>query len=370
MNLRLLFVCLFALASLPVHAQHGDRWEMRWGRVMRQPAEWYGSEEAVRIADNVLAYQHPTGGWPKNIDMARKLSADQLAEIRRKAPRQQPIIDNGATHTQIRYLARVYQATGEARFHDALLHGVDYLLDAQYPSGGWPMMHPLRKGYYSDITFNDGAMIGTMSVLRDAATGEDEWSAVDPPRRRRAATAVQRGIDVILKCQVKQDGELTVWCAQHDPHDLHPTKARSYELPSLSGQESVGITRFLMSIDEPSPAVVRAIESAVAWFEQNKITGLRVESRRDADGRDRVAVEDPDAPPLWARFYDLETNKPMYVSRNGTVHETYNEIDKERRLGYSYLGDYASDLLGKDYPKWKKRMSKGDQPDPSAPSNG
>ncbi|MCA9239188.1 MAG: pectate lyase [Planctomycetales bacterium] len=344
------------LAALPAQAQHGDRWEMRWGRVMRQPVEWYGSEEAIRIADNVLAYQHPTGGWPKNIDMARKLSAEELDKVRRDAPGMQPIIDNGATHTQVRYLARVYQATSEDRFRDALLRGVDYLLEAQYPSGGWPMMHPLRRGYYSDITFNDGAMIGTMSVLRDAASGKGEWAAVDPPRRRKAAAAVERGIDVILKCQVKQGGHLTVWCAQHDPHDLHPTKARSYELPSLSGQESVGIVQFLMSVEQPSPEIVNAIESAVAWFERTKVTGLRVEFHRGPDGPDRVAVEDLNAPPLWARFYDLETNQPMYVSRDGTVHETYNEIDRERRLGYSYLGPYAGGLLKRDYPKWKKRL--------------
>ena len=89
------------------------------------------------------------------------------------------------------------------------------------------------------------------------------------------------------------------------------------------------------------------------------LTGIRVDVVPDTTapkGTNKVVVADPKAPPLWARFYDLERNQPMYVSRDGTVHETYNEIDRERRLGYSYLGPYAGGLLKRDYPKWKKRL--------------
>lgn len=33
--------------------------------------------EAIRIADNVLLYQHTTGGWPKNVYMPAELTADE-----------------------------------------------------------------------------------------------------------------------------------------------------------------------------------------------------------------------------------------------------------------------------------------------------
>ncbi len=113
------------------------------------------------------------------------------------------------------------------------------------------------------------------------------------------------------------------------------------ELPSLSGKESVGIVRYLMSLDHPSPAVKQAIESACAWFEETKITGERVVMQPDATqprGFQRVLVKDPNAPPIWARFVEISTNKPMFVNRDGVPHDHFSDLSDERRNGYSYLG--------------------------------
>ena len=54
-------------------------------------------------------------------------------------------------------------------------------------------------------------------------------------RADRQAAAVARGIDIILRTQVRQNGELTAWCAQHDQETLEPAWARAFEPPSLSG---------------------------------------------------------------------------------------------------------------------------------------
>ena len=136
--------------------------------------------------------------------------------------------------------------------------------------------------------------------------------------------------------------------------------ARSYELASLSGAESVKIVGFLMAIENPPPQVTEAIEAAVAWFEQVKIVGKKVKTVADPSapkGRDRVVVQDASAPPLWARFYELETMRPFFCSRDGIPRYRLSEISHERRNGYSWLGDYAEDLLEKDYPAWKKRLA-------------
>ena len=45
---------------------------MTWAQCLQQPRAWYKTEDAIRIADNVLLYQRESGGWPKNIDMAAK----------------------------------------------------------------------------------------------------------------------------------------------------------------------------------------------------------------------------------------------------------------------------------------------------------
>ncbi|HAV64027.1 MAG TPA: pectate lyase, partial [Verrucomicrobiales bacterium] len=218
---------------------------VRWGNdVLRQKPEWYASEEARAAADQVLRYQSEEGAWPKNTDVLAPATDAALAEIEKGGKAN--TIDNGATTLPIRLLAQVANATGEQKYLEAVLRGVDYLLVAQYPNGGFPQFFPLRpRGYYSHITYNDGAMIGALQLLRDVAGARLPFGFVDNGRRERAADAVARGIDCILKTQVKQDGRLTVWCAQHDEKTLEPAWARSYEPPSLSGSESVGIVRFL-----------------------------------------------------------------------------------------------------------------------------
>ncbi len=161
---------------------------------------------------------------------------------------------------------------------------------------------------------------------------------------------MERGIECILKCQIVVDGKRTAWCAQHDEVDYRPRPARTYELVSISGGESVGILRFLMSLDDPSPEVARAIEAGVAWFESVKLTGIRLTS---IDGN-RVIVEDPDAPPLWARFYEIGTNRPIFSGRDGIKKYSMAEIEAERRNGYAWYGRWGQSLAS-EYAEWRTK---------------
>jgi PelA/Pel-15E family pectate lyase len=309
-----------------------------WADAQKKPDQWYATAEAVRIADNLLLYQRDSGGWPKNIDMAKPLGDSARTALLRQKKKTDSTIDNGATFTQLSFLARVYTAVKHERHREAFLKGLDYLLKAQYPNGGWPQFYPDLSGYYKHITFNDGAMIGVLKLLRDVAVGKPVYAFVDDARRARAASAVEKGIDCILKTQIVVNGKRTVWCAQHDEVTLAPAPARKYEVVSLSGGESVDIVRFLMSIRNPSAAVVEAVESAVAWFRQSEL--------KSAAGG-----------PVWARFYELSTNRPIFVGRDGVVKYNIAEIDRERREGYAWYVDDAATLLERDYPSWRKKHS-------------
>ena len=323
-------------------------------------------KEAVRVGDNILLYQRSSGGWPKNIDMARKLSEADKAKLRRDKNRTDSTLDNGATHTQMRQLGRLYAKTKLERFKAGFIKAMDYLLAAQYPNGGWPQFYPNPRGYSAHITFNDGAMIGAMSILRDITQNRSVYGFVDEPRRKKAKAAVKKGIECILKCQIIVNGQRTVWCAQHDQKTLSPRPARIYEKASLSGNESVGVVQFLMSIDKPGPKVIEAIEGAVTWFEgPAKITGLRQITKPDKSkprGIDKVIVKDPKAPPIWARFYDIKTNRPIFCGRDGVIKKTLAEINPERRTGYSWYGYYPASLLAKDYPAWRKKHGRAEGP--------
>jgi len=318
------------------------------------------SSEKIRVAENVLLYQRNNGGWPKNYDRGRELGDADRKQLLAEKGRGDTTFDNGATHSEVRLLAGAYRATRDERFKEALLCGVEFMLRAQYENDGWPQSYPNPGGYSRHITFNDGAMIGVMTTLRDIAQGAPQYAFVDEDLRSRAKAAVEKGTRCILKCQIVVRGKRAAWCAQHDEKTLVPRKARSYELASLSGGESVGIVRFLMGIDRPSPEVIEAVQGAVAWFDAAKLEGMRQITRKDNTkprGFDKVLVSDPSAPPMWARFYEIGTKRPIFCSRDGVPKRTLAEISYERRTGYSWLGYYAADLLGKDYPTWQKKWA-------------
>ena len=332
----------------------------KWANCLAMPADWYGSTEAVRIADNLLLFQRNVGGWQKDTEMAEVLTdAVKTALVSTKNLTTDATIDNNATTSQIRYLALVYNATKQDRFKDAALKGLDYVLAAQYENGGWPQFYPNTSGYYGHITFNDNAMINVMNFLSGVTT-DPMYSFADKDRRDKAAKAIQKGIDVILKTQIVVNGKKTAWCAQHDEKTLVPAAARAYELPSISGQESVGIVQFLMKIDAPSPEVIDAIQSAVKWFNDSRLAGIQVVEKIDpllANGFDRIVVENPNAPPIWGRFYEISTNKPFFVGRDGVKKNTLAEIEQERRSGYAYYATAPVYLLANDYPAWQQKWA-------------
>jgi PelA/Pel-15E family pectate lyase len=349
---------LFLFAPAVISLAQGQT--ISWRRCLNQQPEFYATGQAIRIADNLLLYQRDSGGWQKNTEMASILSEQDKTRLSKAKNKNDATLDNSATRTQMRYLAMVYQATEIKRFKGAFLKGLDYVLEAQYDNGGWPQRYPNPTDYSKHITFNDGTMIGALNLLRDVADKKSPYNFVDENRRSRAATAVQKGNESILKCQIVANGRKTAWCAQHDEKTFVPRKARSYELASISGAESVGIVRFLMSIDEPGPEIIEAVNSAATWFDEARLEGIRVIRKQDPSkpgGRDTVVIEDASAPPMCARFYDIETNKPIFCSRDGIPKATLAEISHERRNGYSWLGHYAKDLLKKEYPAWQKKWA-------------
>lgn len=334
---------------------------INWSESLKQKPEWYASDEAVRIADNLLLYQRDTGGWPKNIEMARTLTETERAAILKEKQETDSNIDNGATYTQLVYLARVYTARKLERHKGAFEKGVDYLLKAQYPNGGWPQYYPRLTGYYKHITFNDNAMINVMRLLRDIAQKKSNYLFVDETRRSLAERAVEKGVELILRTQILVEGRRTVWDAQYDEVTLKPAAARRFEPAALVSRESASIVRFLIDIKRPSQQVIEAVECAVAWFEKTKLTGIRWVERPDPskpEGFERVVIKDPGAGPLWARFYEIGTNRPIFVGRDAVIKYDVMEIEAERRNGYAWYSAEPAELLSEDYPEWRKKLGR------------
>jgi hypothetical protein len=205
---------------------------------LNHPPEWYSGAEARRIADIIVSFQTPAGGWSKNLDLSdhmrkpgesfapNNLSA-HLGPDDFDAPHDPKwnyvgTLDNDATTTELQFLARVGAAPSGEAYRAAFLRGLDYLFAAQFPNGGWPQVWPLEGGYHDAITFNDGAVTLTLELLQSVAEAKDVFAFVPRNVRARAADSVAKGIECILSTQIAVDGRRTVWAQQHDALNLRP----------------------------------------------------------------------------------------------------------------------------------------------------
>lgn len=348
---KFLFLCMSVLLfSMFVNAQslkgylHGSE-------------SWYGGEESLIVAENVLLQQKDNGGWAKNYRYYWKAQDEneKAAMISRKGEVTESTIDNKATFSEMVFLAQMYQAVKDNTYKDAFLKGLDFLFSIQYDNGGFKQFSR-DYGYYTHITYNDNAMMNVMTLFQAILDENHIFDGImDDSLRAKVKASYWKGVDCILKTQYVQHGKKTVWCAQHDEFTMQPANARAYELASLSGSESVGIVLFLMNLEQPTPEIKEAIAGAMQWFDENRITDMRMETYTNADGKnDRRMVKSSQGSDVWGRFYELDTNRPFVCDRDGIIKYDISEIGYERRNGYSWYTNGPNGLFPK-YEKWKAK---------------
>ncbi|MBF7014202.1 pectate lyase [Novosphingobium resinovorum] len=340
------------------------------GMPMDKPSAWYAGAEARRIAATVVSFQTPAGGWGKNMDRSgparlpgqnwvphENLPANAREDIVSASEEWRYVgtIDNNATLDEMRFLARV-QAQAPGKDGDALRasfrKGLGYLLEAQFPNGGWPQVYPLQGGYHDAVTYNDDAIAQVLALLGEVAARKGDFAFVTAPEAASARAAYDRGIGVILATQVRVGGRLTGWSQQHDALTQAPVGARNFEPAALSSNESARLLVLLMEQPSPSPQVVAAVHGGAAWLRsvavRDKAWGLA-----DDGVAGKRLFDKPGAGPIWARFYDMATGRPVFGDRDKSVHDEVNEISLERRNGYSWFGSGPGQAL-KVYETWAK----------------
>lgn len=332
-------------------------------------AGWYATPQARHVADVIVSFQTPGGGWSKNMSMAGELrkpgqhyapdnvshylGADDFDTPRDREWNYVSTLDNNATTTEIRFLARVAAATPGAAgdpYRASALRGIHYLLNAQFPNGGWPQVWPLEGGYHDAITYNDNAVTLAATVLTDAGNGTGDYAFVPADLRKQARAAAAHALDCIVATQVIVNGKQTAWAQQHDALTLAPVAGRNFEPAALSSGESADLLVYLMSLPAPSPAVQNAIHTGIAWLNSTAIHDQQWTGTR-AEGRHLAAS--PGAGPIWARYYNITTGQPIFGDRDRTYHDDVMELSTERRNGYQWYSSgpqHALDL----YAEWSK----------------
>ena len=324
----------------------------------------YKEDQLTQIGDNMLLFQKANGGWPKNYDFFAILAPDQVDSVAAGRNVLNTTYDNGNTYTQIAALAQIYTATKIDKYKEGAIKGLDFILSSQYKNGGFPQYYPLEENYSRCITYNDGVFEGIMELIKDILDNDPQYAFVDAARRAKLKVAFDKGLDCILKTQIVDDGKLTAWCQQHDEVTLKPAWARKFEPPSICDGESADLVLFLMSIDHPSRAIINSIQGATAWFEASKIYNTRVKTipaeRMQTPFRvsvsDRVVVEDNTAPPIWTRYYELKTHRPLFCNRDSKVVYSLAEVTRERRDGYGWY-TYNPQKVLDHYTEWQQKWA-------------
>jgi PelA/Pel-15E family pectate lyase len=198
-------------------------------------------------------------------------------------------------------------------------------------------------------------MTHAVEILQNVSEGAPDYAFLPQELKRQAGPAAWRGIECLLRLQITDKGIKTAWAQQYDALTLEPTSARNYEMAALSSDESFSIAEFLMGLANPTPQEVAAVHGVADWVTKAEIHGYRFGSgdfradRASPGGRTLTAVEG--AGPIWARYYQIGTNKPIFGDRDRSIHDDVNELSRERRNGYAWYNNAGIAVLA-HYKTW------------------
>lgn len=336
--------------------------DLKWGEICsgKMGTEWYGSAEAISVADTLVSVQKTNGGWMKN-DQFHKLSTSELTARKKLSGDNgrniHSCFDNYATTQEMRFLAKVYQQTHQQRFLDAFKRALDLIFESGNSlKGGWAQYWPLSSdkfSYQNYITFNDDLMLNMMRILQDISEQKGDFAGlVDDATREKCKAQWDKAIECVINCQIDDNGVKAAWCAQHDAADFLPTEGRPHEMPSVSGYESANLLYYLMSINKPSEEIQQSITAAVEWLKSHKYKeNATVEDYTNAKGETDRHIVEKQGTNLWGRFIQIggESGKKIYQK----FYDKLKARGKSRAhhlTGYSYP---ECDILEASYDETK-----------------
>jgi hypothetical protein len=295
----------------------------------------YYLEAARDVARSLVKGQYCSGGWDYYIEFDPTKRSQFPYRVdgcgRASGAGDRPTtLDDNVTQAAVRLLMRIDRALGfkDAPIHDAARFALDRLVQAQYPNGAWPQRYaqfpnpaefPVKQASYADAwarkwpgasyfthyTFNDNSIVDAIDAMLEAARIYNE------PRYLASA---EKGGAFILLAQMPepQPG----WAQQYD-RDMHPAWARQFEPPSITGGESQGVLRALLLLyrETGNQKYLEAMSRALAYYKRS----LLPPSDNPSEARRRSC---PASTPCMARFLELRTNRPLYITKGTRVTAT------------------------------------------------
>ena len=283
---------------------------------------------AVEAARALGWGQLASGGWDYRIDFDAEQSKRwhyrrdiERGDVDTGDRRNRTTLDDNNTQSALQLLMRVdkVQNFEDGEVHAAVQFGLDALLKAQYPNGAWPQRFevfpdpekfPVKKARYPKTWSR------THPDTRDNAIAdviETMVEAYDIYGDDRYLDAAKRGGDFILLAQMPEPQP--AWAQQYNL-DMEPTWARRFEPPAVTGGETFGILQILLDlyVATGEERFLDPIPRALDWAKRSLLP----------DGR-------------MARFYELQTNRPLYFTRDYVL--TYDDSDMPTHYAFKVGGN-------------------------------
>jgi PelA/Pel-15E family pectate lyase len=282
-------------------------------------------DAARDVASALVRGQLRSGGWDYLIEFdpekraayAYRDGPDAADGPKPKKVRNVTTLDDNTTQSALRLLMRVDQTLDfkEPAIHDAARYALDSLIKAQYPNGAWPQRFsefpdpaafPIVRASYPEswprtwpgarynsyYTLNDNALADVIDVMLGAS------KVYGDPRYRAAA---EKGGGFLILAQMPEPQP--AWAQQYDAA-MHPAWARKFEPPAVTGGESQEALAILLQLyrETGDAKFLEPVPRALDYLRRSRLP----------EGR-------------FARFYELETNRPLYFTRGYQL--TYSDAD-------------------------------------------
>jgi len=278
----------------------------------------YYYEEAEKVARVLIWGQEPCGGWNYMFDMAGENSMKEwYATIGKNGWRMEEFqhyygnatFDDSVTSDVAKFLLRIYVEKYDPVFRPALDKAIHFILESQYPVGGWPQRYPLKydhvfqgkADYSSFITLNDDVIPENIDFLVQCYQALGMKNLKEP---------IMRALNLLLALQ--QGEPYAGWADQYTVEDLRPAHARSYEPRSINAGTTVGMIYKLCDYYKLTGETkfLSGIPAAIRFLESMRLPGSEVArfGRRPLE----------EGQILVPRFIDPESGKPLYVHRKGS----------------------------------------------------
>jgi hypothetical protein len=266
---------------------------------------------AQRNGDLLVNLQLPSGGWFSEMPAY----GNQLATwFRLIVP--WVTLDDDVTPGAVRLLLSLWKETGDERYRRAAEGGLDLLLQAQLPSGAWPLtwrpalLRWLSPSFEDQPSLNDEATAAVIPTLLLGARLLD---------RPDLLAAARRAGDWLIEAQGKEEAGGAGWAQQYDDA-RQPVPARAFEPVALATWETKHAIEALLELARATgdhrycEAAVRALR----WLVRSAI-----------------------APGCWARFYALEGGDPIYLDIEGKPVASVLQAKRP----YRWQGDFGIPAL-------------------------